>query len=102
MAVRREELSEDANSAFRDPRDRQLTRLGVPTAMLAVVRGVRDETGLDAKQSRLPVEAYEALRPPGEAPEQRKAIEVAKCRRETVERIITVAMGAPPDVTELR
>ena len=41
-------------------------------------------------------------RPPGEAPEQRKAIEVAKCRREAVERIITVAMGAPLDVTEHR
>lgn len=36
------------------------------------------------------------------SPGQRKAIEVAKCRRETVERIITVAMGAPLDVTELR
>ena len=27
---------------------------------------------------------------------------VAKCRREAVERIITAAMGAPLDVTELR
>ena len=41
-------------------------------------------------------------RPLGDAPEQRRAIEVAKCRRETVERIIAVAMDAPLDVTELR
>ena len=61
MAVRPEELSEDAGSAFRDLRDRQLTRLGVPTVMLAEVRGVQDESGLDAMQARLPVEAYEAL-----------------------------------------
>ena len=61
MAVRPEELSEDAGSAFRDLRDRQLTRLGVPTAMLAEVRGVQDDSGLDAMQARLPVEAYEAL-----------------------------------------
>ena len=61
MAVRREELSEDADSAFRDLRDRQLTRLGVPTVMLAEVRGVRDDVGLDAMQARLPVEAYDAL-----------------------------------------
>ena len=33
---------------------------------------------------------------------KRKAIEVATCRRETVERIITVAMSAPLDVTEFR
>ena len=61
VPVRRDELSEDGDSAFRDLRDRQLTRLGVPTAMLAEVRGVRDDTGLDAMQARLPVEAYDAL-----------------------------------------
>ena len=48
-------------SAFQDLKDRQLTQLGVPTAMLAEVREIRDETGLDAMQARLPVEAYEAL-----------------------------------------
>ena len=47
--------------AFRDLRDRQLTRLGMPTAMLPEVRGVRDDAELDAMQARLPVEAYEAL-----------------------------------------
>ena len=47
--------------AFHNLRDRQLTRLGVPTAMLPEVREVRDDAGLDALQARLPVEAYEAL-----------------------------------------
>ena len=47
--------------AFRDLRDRQLTRLGMPTAMLPEVREVRDDAELDAMQARLPVEAYEAL-----------------------------------------
>ena len=61
VPVRRDELSADGDSAFRDLRDRQLTRLDVPTAMLAEVRGVRDDTGLDAMQARLPVEAYDAL-----------------------------------------
>ena len=62
----------------------------------------------DDLEARAQVEQSSGLRPPrrnrplGEAPEQRKAIEVAKCRRETVERIITVAMGASFDVTEFR
>ena len=47
--------------AFQGLRDRQLTRLGVPTAMLTEVREVRDDGGLDVMQARLPVEAYEAL-----------------------------------------
>lgn len=47
--------------AFQDLKDRQLTRPGVPTAMLPEVREVRDDAGLDAMQARLPVEAYEAL-----------------------------------------
>ena len=47
--------------AFADLRDRQLARLGVPAAMLAEVRAVRDDAELDAMQPRLPVEAYEAL-----------------------------------------
>ena len=59
--VRLAEEIEARPPAFRDLRDRQFTRLGVPTAMLAEVRGVQDDTGLDAMQARLPVEAYEAL-----------------------------------------
>ena len=47
--------------AFRNLRDRELARLGVPAAMLAEVRTVRDDAELDAMQSRLALEAYEAL-----------------------------------------
>ena len=48
-------------AAFHDLKDRELARLGVPGPMLAEVRAVRGETALDAMQTRLPVEAYEAL-----------------------------------------
>ena len=51
----------DPPSAFSGLRDRELARLGVPAAMLAEVRTVRDDAELDAMQSRLPLEAYEAL-----------------------------------------
>ncbi len=50
-----------APPAFGKLRDRELARLGVPPAMLAEVRTVRDDTDLDAMQPRLPLEAYEAL-----------------------------------------
>ena len=63
-AERRARSSEELEvqiSVFQDLRDRQLTRLGVPTAMLAEIRGIREEAGLDTMQTRLPVEAYEAL-----------------------------------------
>ena len=55
------EDSDVRTPAFQDLRDRQLTRLGVPTAMLAEVRVVRDEAELDTMQPRLPVEAYDSL-----------------------------------------
>ena len=55
------EVSTAQPPAFRVLRDRELARLGVPSAMLAEVRGVRDDTDLDSMQVRLPVEAYEAL-----------------------------------------
>ena len=48
-------------TAFGRLRDRELARLGVPAAMLAEVRAVRDDAELDAMQPRLPLEAYEAL-----------------------------------------
>ena len=47
--------------AFHGLRDRELARLGVPSAMLAEVRTVRDDAELDGMQPRLPLEAYEAL-----------------------------------------
>ena len=47
--------------AFADLKDRQLARLGVPPAMIVEVRDILDDTGLDAMQTRLPVEAYDAL-----------------------------------------
>ena len=48
-------------AVFHRLRDRELARLGVPSAMLAEVRTVRDDAELDAMQPRLPLEAYEAL-----------------------------------------
>ena len=50
-----------APPAFGKLQDRELARLGVPPAMLSEVRGVCDDTDLDAMQPRLPLEAYEAL-----------------------------------------
>ena len=50
-----------APPAFGTLRDRELARLGVPSAMLTEVRTVRDDAELDAMQPRLPLEAYEAL-----------------------------------------
>ena len=47
--------------AFAGLKDRELMRLGVPEAMLVEVRGVADESALDAIQERLPTEAYESL-----------------------------------------
>ena len=47
--------------AFRNLRDRELARLGVPAAMLPEVRTVRDDADLNGMQPRLPLEAYEAL-----------------------------------------
>lgn len=47
--------------AFAGLRDRQLARLGVPSAMLPEVKALRDERELDEMQDRLPAEAYESL-----------------------------------------
>ena len=47
--------------AFADLKDRQLSRLGVPPAMVVEVRKIFDEADLDSMQSRLPVEAYDGL-----------------------------------------
>jgi len=55
------EPGDERPAVFAGLKDRELARLGVPAAMLAEVRTVRDEADLDAMQDRLPVEAYEAL-----------------------------------------
>lgn len=49
------------DSLFASLKDRELVRLGVPEEAIPRVRGVVSEKGLDAIQSKLPSEAYEAL-----------------------------------------
>ena len=46
---------------FNSLKDRELRRLGVPPVMLPEIREVDSEDALDRMQTRLPVEAYEAL-----------------------------------------
>lgn len=46
---------------FAEHRDRELVRLGVPEALMPLVRSIRTEEQLDDLQSHLPREAYEAL-----------------------------------------
>lgn len=52
---------ESQTGAFDDLKDRQLLKLGVPEELIAVVRTVKNEAGLENAQSKLPTEAYEAL-----------------------------------------
>src|SRR5437879_3214765 len=42
-------------------KDKHLLRLGVPEALIPLVRSLRTDTVLEAAESRLPQEAYEAL-----------------------------------------
>ncbi|MBT9136282.1 MAG: putative ATP-dependent DNA helicase YjcD [Firmicutes bacterium] len=56
--------SEEAPSLaplFKDISDEELIQLGTPQEMIAVVRGIRAESDLDALQAVLPLEAYEGL-----------------------------------------
>ncbi|MYB36330.1 MAG: AAA family ATPase [Gammaproteobacteria bacterium] len=46
---------------FAGLKNRECLRLGVPEAMVAEVRAIRDEAELDAMQARLPLEAYDGL-----------------------------------------
>ena len=46
---------------FAELRDRELLRLGVPTEHLKLVRTVHDEEGLEALETELPRESFEAL-----------------------------------------
>lgn len=48
-------------SAFEDLRDKELVQLGVPEALIPLVRNVRSELELDAIEHRVPIEAYEGL-----------------------------------------
>lgn len=50
-----------AESAFRDLKDRELLKLGVPEELLSKVRKVTNEGDLDKVQSQLPADAYESL-----------------------------------------
>ncbi|MCB0288744.1 MAG: DEAD/DEAH box helicase [Calditrichaeota bacterium] len=51
----------EAEGLFRDYRDRNLIRLGVPETLLPRVRRIHDEADLDAAAAELPQEVYEAL-----------------------------------------
>jgi hypothetical protein len=48
-------------SLFAKLKDRELVRLGVPQESIGLVRAIASETQLDASQTKLPDEAYEAL-----------------------------------------
>ncbi|MFD1893352.1 AAA family ATPase [Ottowia beijingensis] len=50
-----------APALFADLDDRELMSLGVPQELLAFVRAIATEDELDAKQTQLPLEAYEGL-----------------------------------------
>jgi superfamily I DNA/RNA helicase/mRNA-degrading endonuclease RelE of RelBE toxin-antitoxin system len=56
-----EEVEEDADDLFAEHRDRELVQLGVPEALMPLVRSIRTEEQLDDLQPYLPEEAYEAL-----------------------------------------
>jgi len=56
-----EEVEEDADDLFAEHRDRELVQLGVPEALMPLVRSIRSEEQLDDLQPYLPEEAYEAL-----------------------------------------
>ena len=51
----------ESSGLFVEYKDRQLRRLGLPEALLGLVRGVKDESGLEEIREALPLEAYEAL-----------------------------------------
>jgi len=55
------EPTESTPGLFDGFRDRQLRRLGVPEALLSLVRGIKGEADLERAQGPLPTEAYEAL-----------------------------------------
>ena len=52
---------QEEQGLFADIRDRHLLRLGVPEALLPLVRSIKTEEELDLAAQKLPQEAYEAL-----------------------------------------
>lgn len=56
-----EEEEEEEKGLFAEHRDRELVRLGVPEALMPLVRSIQTEKQLDELQPYLPQEAYEAL-----------------------------------------
>jgi hypothetical protein len=56
-----EEEEEEAGDLFAEHRDRELVRLGVPEALMPLVRTIETEEQLDELEPHLPEEAYEAL-----------------------------------------
>lgn len=57
----RPQLSPKVPALFADLNDGELMSLGVPSELLAFVRSIATEEELDAKQAKLPLEAYEGL-----------------------------------------
>lgn len=51
----------EQSGCFDGVRDKDLLKLGVPRALLPLVRDIRDEAGLEVARGHLPSEAYEAL-----------------------------------------
>ncbi len=51
----------EPNTLFNALRDRQLRRLGVPSELISVVRGIKDKADLDRCEPSLPRDAFEAL-----------------------------------------
>jgi len=56
-----ESEDESPTDLFAEHRDRELVRLGIPEALLPLVRTIESEQQLDKLQAYLPEEAYEAL-----------------------------------------
>lgn len=52
---------DDAEGLYSEFRDRELVRLGVPNALMPLVRSVQHEEDLDGLEEYLPQEAFEAL-----------------------------------------
>ncbi len=61
QALRGKNSTDESVGPFAAYQARKLVRIGVPEAMVPVVKAIRDEDDLEAKKARLPVEAYQSL-----------------------------------------